>query len=100
MAGCYINAAAMTASVGKLKGYAQTYRDEANTFVLEFKTAIAAMEGETKEALLEFFTTKIEGYITKDIPDVVDGLASLLEANADSFSEVDAQIAASIKNLF
>lgn len=87
----------MDQSVKNLNGFATQYEEAATTFVTAFKGAIEEMEGDSKDALLEFFTTNIEGFVTKDLPDAVRGLASLLEANAQNFDDTDAQIAASIR---
>lgn len=97
MAGCRVVKASMDQSVTNLNNYAAQYEEAATTFVNAFKAAIDEMEGDAKDALLEFFTTNVEGFVTKDLPDAVKGLASLLGANAQNFDDVDAQIAASIR---
>ena len=97
MASCRVVKASMDQSVANLKGYAGQYEEAATTFVSAFKAAIDGMEGDAKDALLEFFTDKIEGFVTTDLPGAVNGMASLLEANAQNFDDVDAQIAASIR---
>lgn len=97
MAGCRVVKASMDQSVANLNNYATQYEEAATTFVSAFKAAIEAMEGEAKDALLDFFQNNIEGFVTKDLPGAVSGLASLLSANAQNFDDVDAQIAASIR---
>ncbi len=97
MAGCRVVKASMDQSVQNLNQYASEYEEAAATFAAAFKAAIEEMEGDAKDALLEFFTTNIEGFVTKDLPDAVKGLAALLAANAQNFDDVDAQIAASIR---
>lgn len=97
MASCRIVKASMDQSVSNLNGYAGQYEEAATTFVSAFKSAIESMEGDSKDALLEFFETNMEGFVTKGLPDAIKGLASLLEANATNFDDVDAQIAASIR---
>ncbi len=97
MAGCRVVKASMDQSVTNLNNYATQYEEAATTFVTAFKAAIEAMEGDSKDALLEFFTTNIEGFVTKDLPDAVRGLSSLLGANAQNFDDTDAQIASSIR---
>ncbi len=97
MAGCRIVRASVEQSVTNLNNYASQYEDAGSTLATAFKAAIDAMEGEAKDALLEFFETKIEGFVTKDLPEAVKGLASLLDANLQNFDDVDAQLAASIK---
>ena len=73
------------------------YGEAATTFVNAFKAAIAEMEGDAKDALLECFETNIEGLVTNDIPGAVKGLSELLKANAQNFDDVDAQLANSIR---
>lgn len=97
MAGCRVVKASMDASVQNLNGFGNDYKDAGDAFVAAFKAAIEDMEGDSKDALEEFFTTNVEGFVTSDLPGAVKGLASLLEANATNFDDTDAQIAASIR---
>lgn len=97
MAGCRVVKASMDQSVTNLNNYSTQYTEEATKFVAAFKAAIEEMEGDSKDALLEFFTTNIEGFVTKDLPGAISGLSSLLSANAQNFDDTDAQLAASIR---
>lgn len=97
MAGCKVVKESMDKSVANILKCSTDYEDAATTFVTAFKAAIEAMEGDAKDALLEFFETNIEGLVTKDIPGAVKGLSELLKANAQNFDDVDAQLAASIR---
>ena len=97
MAGCRVVKASMDESVEHLNGFGQQYKDAGDTFVTAFKAAIEEMEGDSKDALEEFFTTNVEGFVKTDLPGAVTGLASLLKANATNFDDTDAQIAASIR---
>ena len=97
MAGCRIVKASVDTAVTNLNNYSSQYEEAANTFVSAFKSAISSMEGEAKDALLEFFETKIEGFVTSDLPGAVKGLSTLLNENLKNFDAVDAQLAASIK---
>ena len=97
MAGCRVVKASMDTSVTNLLNYSTQYGEAATTFVAAFKAAIEAMEGDAKDALVEFFETNIEGLVTKDIPGAVKGLSELLKANAQNFDDVDAQLANSIR---
>ena len=67
MAGCRIVKASMDQSVTNLLNYSTSYGDAATTFVTAFKAAIESMEGDAKDALLEFFETNIEGFVTNDV---------------------------------
>ncbi|MCR5599328.1 MAG: hypothetical protein K6G33_01090 [Ruminococcus sp.] len=97
MASCRIVKASVEQSVTNLNNYAKQYEEAGNTFATAFKNAIADMEGAAKDALLEFFETKIEGFVTKDLPSAVTGLASLLSTNLQQFDDVDGKLAESIK---
>lgn len=97
MAGCRIVKASMDSSVANLKGYSEELKEAGSTFVTAFNAAIEAMQGDARDALVEFFETNIEKFVSTDVPEAVNGLASLLEANAQNFDDVDAQIAASIR---
>jgi phi13 family phage major tail protein len=55
-----------------------------------------SMEGETKDAMQKFFDDSVAPFVTKDLPDAIQGLSDLLEANRSNFEEVDKQIADSI----
>ena len=94
MAGCKVVKASMDQSVTNLLNCSTQYEEAATTFVAAFK---AAIEGDAKDALVEFFETNIEGLVTKDIPGAVKGLSELLKANAQNFDDVDAQLANSIR---
>lgn len=97
MAGCRVVKESMDASVANLLNYSTQYEEAATTLVAAFKAAIEAMEGDAKDALVEFFETNIEGLVTKDIPSAVKGLSDLLKANAQNFDDVDDQLAKSIR---
>ena len=54
------------------------------------------MEGETKDALQKFFTTDVQKYVTEDLPNAINSMSVLLEANRKNFEDVDLQIAQNI----
>ena len=55
MAGCKVVKASMDQSVTNLLNCSTQYEEAATTFVAAFKAAIEAMEGDAKDALVEFF---------------------------------------------
>ena len=81
---------------GDLTGIAKAYKDAGDEFIEALKTAIAPMEGETKDALLKFFTTDVQQFVTVDLPNAINSMSVLLEANRKNFEDVDRQIAESI----
>ena len=99
MANCRIVNEAVASSVAEINNIASAYADAGTTFESAFKSAIADMEGDAKDALVQFFDTKVKDFITSmdsGLPAMVKGMADLLEANRANFENVDAQIAASI----
>lgn len=81
---------------GALGGIAASYKNAGDEFIQALKTAISSMEGETKDALMTFFTEKVEPFVTEDLPNAVKSAAILLEANRKNFEDVDRQISESI----
>lgn len=99
MANCRIVNEAVVSAVSEINNIASAYADAGAAFESAFKSAIADMEGDAKDALVEFFDTKVKDFITSmetGLPAMVKGMADLLEANRANFESVDAQIAASI----
>ena len=84
------------ANQGQLEGIALEYQQAGTTLIEDLKSAIALMEGATKDALLNFFTNDVEPFVTKDLPGAINGLSVLLEANRKNFEDVDQKIADSI----
>ncbi len=81
---------------GALEGIAKSYKEAGDTFIEALKTAIAEMEGETKDALQKFFTTDVQQFVTQDLPNSINSMSVLLEANRKNFEDVDRKIAESI----
>ena len=98
MAACRIVNAALESAVTEIKDCSTQYTNAATDFITEFKNAIAEMEGASKDALLDFFTTKVEPFISEDLPSAISGMSYLLEANRSNFADIDQQIADSITN--
>ena len=105
MADCKIVNASVVAAInnigganqGQLEGIAKEYKDAGDTLMEALKNAIAPMEGETKDALQTFFTTDVQQFVVTDLPNAINGMSVLLEANRKNFEDVDKQIAESIK---
>ena len=104
MADCKIVNAKMVTAIeniggstqGTLTGIAKSYKDAGDKLMEELTAAIAAMEGETKDALQKFFNETVSPFVTTDLPGAINGLSVLLEANRKNFEDVDKQIAQSI----
>ena len=98
MAGCRIVNDALAKAVDEIAGYSKEYKSAGDDFVRDFRAAIAEMEGAAKDALLEFFNTQAAPLVTESIPQAIDGMSQLLEANRANFESVDQKIADSISS--
>lgn len=96
MAGCRIVNSAMTESVNKINQISANYKTLGENFIQDLNSAIAEMEGETKDALKHFIDTDVKDFVETGLPEAVSGMGQLLEANRSNFEDIDRQIAASI----
>lgn len=79
-----------------LGGIALKYQTAGNELIEALATAIAAMEGETKDALDKFFTDDVKPFITDELPKAIKSMSVLLEANRKNFEDADRTIAENI----
>lgn len=96
MAACRIVNADLVNAVAEIKGYSDAYRAAGESFIESFNSAIAEMEGAAKDALKKFIDTDVKTFIVDDLPNAVEGMSKLLEANRENFETVDQQIADNI----
>lgn len=86
----------MNSIASKIDGYAKEYEDAAETFKSAMLVATTDWQGTSKDK----FTTLLEGsvftYMHESVPQMVQGLASLLKNNATSMENVDTEIASNI----
>ena len=92
MADCRIVNQNVASSVTNIDNLATKYANAGTEFETAFKAAIAEMEGDSKDALIELFDKSYKEFVTS-----LEGMSSLLEGNRDNFEKVDAQIAESIR---
>ncbi len=100
MADCTIKNSALTTAIENIDKLKAKYKTEGDTFVTAFHNAIADMEGDAKDALLELFDKSYKDFVQSEengIPAMIGGLSSLLEGNRSNFETVDSKIAASIR---
>ena len=101
MADCRIVNSAVQTSVTNIQNIANKYQQAGTEFETAFKAAIADMEGDSKDAMLELFDKSYKEFVTSmegGLPAMIKGLADLLEANRKNFEDVDVQIAQSIRD--
>lgn len=84
--------------VAKLQGYAQQYEQAADTFRSAIEAATASWEGASKTKFSTLVDTSVYQYMHTSVPEMVRGLAKLLEGNATTMTDVDQQIANNIPN--
>ena len=96
MADCRIVNASVESAVNNIKAISDSYKTDGQAFIDALTSAISAMEGEKKDALQKFFTTDVQKFVTEDLPNAINGMSELLEANRKNFVDVDLQIANSI----
>lgn len=96
MAACRIVNANVVNAVEEIFKYSEAYKAAGESFIEEFNSAIAEMEGATKDALKDFIDKDVKTFIVDDLPAAVDGMSKLLEANRENFEKIDQQIADNI----
>lgn len=101
MADCKIVNEKVSAAVTAIQGLAKEYSQAGTDFETAFMNAIADMEGDAKDAMVELFNKSYKKFVSdmkEGLPGMIDGMASLLEGNRDNFEKVDDQIAKSIRD--
>ena len=96
MAGCRIVNQGVETARDEINRIAGEYKTAGEDFVRDLNSAIAEMEGETKDALKKFIDGDVNTFVATDLPNALIGMKDLLEANRQNFVDVDKQIADSI----
>ncbi len=96
MAGCRIVNQGVETARDEINRIAGEYKTAGEDFVRDLNSAIAEMEGETKDALKKFIDGDVNTFVATDLPNALIGMKDLLEANRQNFVDVDKQIAESI----
>ena len=99
MANCRIVNAQVESAVSNIKNISTTYKSDGEAFITALNAAIAEMEGDTKDALAKFINEgegSVKTFVEESLPQAVDGMSQLLEANRSNFEETDKKIAESI----
>lgn len=96
MAACRIVNQSVLQAIDSITEISESYKTAGENFVKDLNSALAEMEGETKDALSKFIDTDINQFVADDLPKAIKGMSDLLEANRHNFEDVDRQIADSI----
>ena len=83
----------ITEVVKKIEAKAKEYETASNDFQKEMASAIANWEGKSKDTFNTYITTKVKQYMGTDIPNMINGIAKLLEENAQAMKDADDQVA-------
>jgi Uncharacterized protein conserved in bacteria len=75
------------------------YREKAAAFISATTNAAESWKGDTKDAFIEYISTgSVYKYISVQLPEMVEALATVLRGNATAMNEADNQIASSIRS--
>lgn len=83
----------MDAAVTTIKNLANQYISASTTFQTSIASATDGWEGSSKESFMEFITGPINKYMGTDVPNMVNGIATLLENNAKAMQDADKKVA-------
>ena len=86
----------MTNAANEIRDLATRYKGIADTLQNEFTSAAASWEGDSKDAMTRFMTNGVNEYTAVTIPQLLNGLADLLDANNQQMKSADAGIAENI----
>lgn len=88
----------MDQAAKQIDNIANNYRQAATNFLMQMDNATMGWTGASREAFMNYVNTTVKDYIENTIPQVVDGLAAMLRANAEQMQSVDEEIAQQIRN--
>lgn len=86
----------METTADKIDGYAKEYLEAANTFKAAMQAATESWEGVSKQKFTGLVEQSVYNYMSKSVPEMVNGLATLLRKNAETMSSADDEIAKKI----
>lgn len=84
--------AAIDTAVATIRGLATKYSEAAQTFQTSMAAATNGWEGTSKDKFTEFVTGPIKTHMGTNVPQMVKGIATLLENNASSMKSADDQV--------
>jgi WXG100 family type VII secretion target len=88
----------MSATVTNIQTIAEEYRTASEKFQQSFTDAIATWEGDSKDKMVQLVDESVMKYLNS-LETAVNGLATLLNENAEQMKQADASIAESISNM-
>lgn len=96
----------MTTAHGEIEQASEDFKNKGTAFIADLIAALSTFEGETKDALMEkkigSTNSEVEGtlayFVEKQIPDLITGLAKLLDGNRTTIDESDMKLAEAIRD--
>lgn len=86
----------MAATVDQIRELAAQYRSAGNKLQEDFEAAVSGWEGDSQAAMLGFMRNGVTQYTAQTVPELLNGLADLLQANIEQMKSADQQIAENI----
>ncbi|MBP5267499.1 MAG: WXG100 family type VII secretion target [Ruminococcus sp.] len=83
-------------AASQIADIAQRYKAASDKLQEDFIAATNAWEGTSKDKMTGFIAGPVNEYIGKTVPDLVNALSELLNANADQMEKVDQELADNI----
>lgn len=96
MADIIFNYVEMRKAAADIQNIAAKYKTAGVTFETDFLAAITGWEGDSKTQMEKFIKGSVNEYTQKTVPQLLEALAALLNANADQMEKADNQIAQNI----
>ena len=99
-----VDNAALEKAKGEIEKISGKFKSSGTSFIGNLTTTLGSFSGETKDALMQYKIgtsgTDKDGtlafFLEKQIPDLIDGLAKLLEGNRTTIDESDRKLAEAI----
>ncbi len=94
----------LTTAKADIERISTSFATAGSSFITSLTSALSTFEGETKDALMTYKIgasgSETEGtlayFVEKQIPDLINGLAQLLEGNRSTIDDSDRQLAEAI----
>lgn len=89
----------------EIQNASKDFKNKGTAFIADLTTALSTFEGETKDALMASKIgstgSQVEGtlayFVETQIPQLIDGLAQLLDGNRSTIDESDMKLAEAIR---
>ncbi len=83
----------MNSAVTAIKNLANQYTTASNTLQSALNAATDGWEGSSKASFMQFVNGPVKNFMDTSVPEMVNGIATLLDNNATAMQNADAQVA-------